>query len=128
MTVFLHWALLLVLYWAPLLGLGVSAAYFLASPKGESLGRRALCSAHGTVIALLYFSVMFPDTGDTKTGAPDALAVPFNVTVLLGLILMVLPLFLFRGSKILHLLQLLNLVLLVWTWVIGGMAVTGRYL
>ena len=32
--------------------------------------------------------------------------------------------FLFRGPKLIHLLQLVNVLLLLWTGVVGGIAVT----
>jgi len=54
--------------------------------------------------------------------------VPYNTATLLIVFLMVASLVFFRGPKWLHLLQLLNLILLVEAGLLGSMAITGIYL
>jgi Ni,Fe-hydrogenase I cytochrome b subunit len=60
--------------------------------------------------------------------ATPRLATPFLVLLLLPLSLIVDSFFLFRGRRIFHWLQVLNILCLIWTGFVGGMAVTGHWL
>jgi hypothetical protein len=116
----------LIYYWAPLLCLGISAAYYFASPQGEPIWRRLTVSAPGALISALYFTVMFRFWGYSNR-APEY-EVPFCFMLAVPLCLIVISLILFRGPKALHLLQLLNFIFLAWTWFMGSMAISGDYL
>jgi hypothetical protein len=52
----------------------------------------------------------------------------FNLMCLLCVALIVISFIFFRGPKKLHLLQLLNFLLLAWTWVLGTFAISGATL
>ena len=110
---------------APLLAVGISVVYFLASPRSEPLGRRVLSSMHGVAIALLYIlalSVHWAGQAEPRYGAVfiASLAIP---VACIGTSLL-----LFRGRRVIHALQLPNLLCLAWTGFVGVMAVTGDWL
>lgn len=110
---------------APALAIGISALYFTASPKTELLAKRLLVSAHGVVIALLYFGAMSVFWFHRSN---DAFVKPFTYLLLIPLLLILTSLFMFRGRKLIHWLLLVNLACLAWTAFIGVMAVTGDWL
>jgi hypothetical protein len=109
----------------PLLAAGVSGIYFFTSPKAQPIGSRIAASAHGLTIAAIYFlamTVFWADKAQPMYGGP------FVLLLLLPILLAVLSFFLYKGHKTVHLLQILNLLCLAWTFFIGGMAVTGQWL
>ena len=122
----LEWVLA-VLVWggAPIVAVLISVLYFLQSKADSSMLRRIVTSAHGAAVAALYALAMFiaiQRWEDPALGKPFALA-------LLGIVgLIVISLLLYRGSKKLHWLQILNIASLAWTGFMGGMAVTGKWL
>jgi hypothetical protein len=101
-----------MIFFLVLFPLVISAAYFFESPKGESFTRRVTTSAHGISITALYFPLLF---GWPEHGAPK-LVVLYDVLLFLSAALIFGALFLYRGPKGLHLLQLLNLLSLAWLW------------
>ena len=110
---------------APVLALSVSAVYFFTSPKTEVLSKRLLASAHGLSIAALYLVAM---TIFWANSAHPKFQVPFLFSLAIPALLIGTSFFVYRGSKTVHFLQLLNLLCLGWTFFIGSMAVTGRWL
>lgn len=113
-------------FWlAPVLTLLVSVAYFRASPSAQRLGERIAVSAHGAVIAGLYFGAMFLWLSGASR---PAYGKPFVYALAVPIALMVFALVRFRGRASVHLLQLINIVGLVWAFFIGSMAVTGDWL
>jgi hypothetical protein len=110
---------------APLLTFAVSIIYFLFSPKSQPLLVRLLASAHGAVIAIIFFLSL---TLSNLVEPSPNFGKPFFIFYLALLALIVASLFLFKGRKIIHGLQVVNLLGLVWTYFIGGMAITGVWL
>jgi hypothetical protein len=108
---------ILVLILAPL----VSLAYFLASPRSESVRRRLLVSAHGAVIASVWLVV-------ASIGERPAWGTAFTLLMLVPLALIGFSFFAFRGRPSVHILQVVNLVALGWTYFIGSMSITGKWL
>jgi hypothetical protein len=102
-----------------------SIVYYRSSPSHQPLAERLLASAHGVSIVVLYLGAM---TVFWTGHSAFALAVPFELACLLPVALAIVSFFIFRGSKATHLLQLLNLVCLLWVLFIGGMAVTDDWL
>jgi len=113
-------------FWgAPLLTIAISAAYFFAADPSAGFGRRALWSAHGVAAAVIYFGAM----AVWITGASR----PLLGTVFLWLSLLPIALILyslvgFRGKRLVHVLQVPNLVAIGWGTFIGAMAATGDWL
>jgi hypothetical protein len=122
MTAALAWA---QWYLAPILALLVSAVYFATSPKLQPLSVRLLASSAGLFISTIYcVAGVIALLRLSRSG----FGAPFAVAVTLGLGLIGLSFWLYRGKKLVHLLQLINLACLAWTGFIGGMAITGRWL
>jgi len=108
---------------APLLTAAVSTAYFLASPRAQPLRNRILASAHGAAIALLYaiaWIVLVSGHSNLRLGSP------FAFSLLLPLALIVLSFFTYQGRKVLHWLQFVNVVCLLWIGFTGIMLITGE--
>jgi len=123
-------ALTLLMVWAqwflaPLVALGISAVYFLTCSRDLPVGTRLAASAHGVVIAVLYALAML--VALSRHSRPE-LGTPFSLLLVVPLLLILAALFLYRGRKLVHLLQVPNLLCLGWTAFIGGMAVTGNWL
>jgi hypothetical protein len=100
----------------------ISVAYFRAGATDQSLSRRLLASAHGATISLLYCGAWVVYL--THHGS-DAFARPFAQIMTLPLALIVVALVVFRGRRIVHLLQVPNLLCLLWVWLRGTVVVTG---
>lgn len=113
-------------FWgAPIFSVLVSGIYFRSSPSSVPLRMRLFASAHGIAIASLYFVAM----GIWRSGTSRAsYGIPFLCLLTIPLVLIGVSFFCFRGSRLLHLLQIVNLLCLVWTAFIGSMAVTGDWL
>jgi hypothetical protein len=110
---------------APILAFSISVIYFLQSPRTDPLSIRLLVSAHGVSIAALYIGAMLV----WWTGHSDArFESVFIFLLVLPLVLIAVSFVFFRGNKSLHLLQALNILCLMWTAFVGGMAVTGDWL
>lgn len=62
------------------------------------------------------------------SGTRPAYGKPFFALYLVPLMMIAASLFLFKGRKLIHGLQVINLLALIWTYIIGVMAVTGIYL
>ena len=121
-----HWVEALVAtatwYLAPVVALGISVAYFRASPRDMSLLWRVLASIHGVLIAFIYvtaFLVDFSGHSGQQWGRP------FGWSLLLPVISMVIALAKLKRSKLMHLLMIPEVACLLWIGFIGGMAITG---
>ncbi len=122
MDILIDW----VAFWlAPILTLFVSFVYFRASPKTQSLSERLAVSAHGAAIAVLYFGAHF--FWNTGASRPDY-GTPFAYMLLVPVALAIFSAFRFRGKASVHLLQIINLICLLWTFAMGTMAITGNWL
>ena len=84
-----------------------------------------MASAHGFAISIVYFGAM---SVFWANAARPKYAVPFVVLIAVPGALILLSFFVYRGPKHVHLLQVLNLLCLAWTFFIGIMAVTGEWL
>lgn len=113
-------------FWlAPFITLAVSIAYFRASPSTQRLAARLAASSHGASITVLYLGAMAVWLSGHSN---SAYAGPFAFFLLIPLVLVVVAFFVFRGRKMIHLLQFINVAALAWTFFIGSMAVTDRWL
>ena len=111
-------------FWAPLVASGVSVAYFV-NARNPRLAERIGVSAHGAVIALLYFSALLvPSSGSSIPWLPYIFWAAFGVPV----ILIVFALVRYQGRLWVHLLQVLNLMAAAWALFVGTMAVKGSWL
>jgi hypothetical protein len=110
---------------APLLTLGISAIYFAKSPRDQSLIDRIAASAHGASICLIYLAAWL--IALTRASA-KRFGIPFALLLLVPVTLIAASFFLYKGPKSLHWLQLINIACLLWTGLVGGMAVTGDWL
>jgi len=105
----------------PLLAVAISVIYFMTSPRGEPVARRLLASAHGVIIAVLYVGAIYIWlSGNSQR----EFGTPFLLLLLVPFAAIIASFFFFRGPKLIHLLQLVNILLLLWTGVVGGVAVT----
>ena len=107
--------------------LGVSALYFFTDPRRPAYGARLVSSAHGLLGAALYLGAMSlhwtrPDDYRPYLGTPYAAA------YVLPVLAVVVSLFTYRGPKLVHLVQLIQLPVLAWAWFVGGMAAVGEWL
>ena len=112
-------------YLAPILGAAVSLVYLFSSPRTQQLSFRLLASCAGFLIAVIYcvaFAVARCGLSNPSFG------LPFLLALILPLAAIVLSFRYYRGHKVIHLLQLANVAALLWTALIGGMAITGEWL
>ncbi len=119
-------AIAIAQFWlAPLLALGISAVYFVTSPTTQIVARKLGASAHGASIAALYVGALFFSAlGSSK----PSYGIPFMSLLLVPVALIVLSLFLYEGRKVIHALQVVNVLCIAWTFFIGTMAITGNWL
>jgi hypothetical protein len=98
-------------YLVPLLTAGVSIVYFLSQPRVSApLTTRLLTSAHGFSIALLYVGLWV--LAGTPAPADPRSYLPLFLLLLVPLALMVASLGWYKGRRLIHLLQLVNLACL----------------
>jgi predicted signal transduction protein with EAL and GGDEF domain len=110
--------------WAlPLLAPLVSVAYYWASPAAQPFLLRLLASAHGAVLAVVYAIVIALTVAH---GANPAYVTPFLAALGVPVVLMVTSFFVFRGRRVVHVLQLLNVVCVLLASLFGAMAITGE--
>lgn len=109
---------------APLLSVFARVVYFRKSDPSQPLKRRLLASAHGVVMAVIYFGAL---TVFWSHHARDSFARPFALTLFIPPALILLSFAIYRGPRAVHLLQLVNIFALALTFLIGGMAVTGDW-
>lgn len=110
---------------APLIAIGISIAYFISSSRQQTLGGRLAASSHGVAIALLYAAawvVLLSGKSNRSLGSIYAFA------LLLPVALIVTSFFIYRGNRLIHWLQPVNLLCLLWIGFAGVMMVTGESL
>ena len=100
----------------------ISIAYFRACAPDQPLPRRALASAHGVTIAALYVGAW---AVYLTHHASDAWARPYGHLMAVPVGFIVVSFILFRGKRMVHLLQVPNLFCLLWVWLRGTVVVTG---
>lgn len=101
--------------------LATTVAYFVLS-KDPSMGRRALAASHGVVL-LAAVGYAFVASHWSTLETADMYSSPFFLLLFLFLVAVGYGLFAFRGSRIVHVLQLLQLPSAYWLALIGGMAI-----
>ena len=112
-------------FWAaPIIMFAVSAAYFSAD-REPRVSRRIIASAHGAVAAAIYFGAVAIHWAGKSRVAFD---LPYLALMLIPVALIIASFFKFRGPRIVHVLQFLNVPALVWSLFIGEMAITGEWL
>jgi hypothetical protein len=100
----------------------ISVVYFWAYTPAASLVRRTLASAHGVTTAALYAGAWLVYL---THHASDAWAPVFAKLMLVPLGLSIASFHLFRGNRLVHLLQLPHVLCLLWVWLRGTVVVTG---
>jgi len=106
---------------APALGLLISTIYFRASPYTQPLWKRILVSAHGTSIAILNLGLLFilqfgqNINHQTEIKYCDL----YCYLMLIPTALILISIIYFKGAKVTHLLQAVNIILLLWTFLMG---------
>ena len=98
-----------------------TAAYFVLS-KDPSMLRRLLAASHG-VFLLMAIGYAFVASHWSTFDTWHIYAWPFYLLLLLFVVTVGYGLFAFRGSRIVHVLQLLQLPSAYWLAIIGGMAI-----
>ena len=90
----------------------VSVIYFCASPKTQNLSTRLLASAHGVSIVIIFLGAFLISYFCKSQEMSDLI---YEILMAVPVSLIIISFFLFRGSKIIHLLQLVNLFCLLWS-------------
>lgn len=116
----------LVLYGPPIVMVAISALYFHLDRRQGELRDRILSSIHGALGTVLYLGAMavWKITGAHHPGAVE----PFLLCYVAPLASVSYALFRFRGPKTIHLLQVINIAALLWTGLVGAMAIKGTWL
>jgi len=104
---------------APLSALAVSVAYYRSSPATQPVLLRLLASAHGVSIALLWSLLLFW-VAQSQDAAWRLTA--FECLLLLPIALIMVSLFVFRGPRKVHLLQVVNVGSLIYVALLGVFA------
>ena len=102
-----------------------SIIYYRAAAPTLARPVKLLVSAHGLCLAALYMLAM---TIFWAEKAKPAFALPFLLSLLLPVGLMLVSLVKFKGHRVAHWLQLINVACILWVAFIGIMAVTGDWL
>lgn len=102
----------------------ISVVYFVAD-RSSRVGTRLMSSAHGLLGAALFSAAIAIWVAGFSS---ISLVWPFTLLFALPVVSMFASLALHRGSKLIHLLLVPELLCLAWAWFIGGMAVTNDWL
>jgi hypothetical protein len=114
-------------YGAPIVMVAISVAYFFCDTRRPAYVQRVVSSAHGLLGSALYVGAMGLFMADPQEHRPSW-GVPYALLFLLPLASVVMSFVTFRGNRLIHLLQPINLLAMVWALFIGAMAVTGDWL
>jgi heme/copper-type cytochrome/quinol oxidase subunit 4 len=90
--------------------LAVSGLYFFSSPKNQPMGARLLASVHGLSIALLYIAGLLI----AWNGPSVVSCLIFIVLTAIIVALIIISFFYFQGTKSTHILQVINVLCLIW--------------
>jgi hypothetical protein len=116
----------MVFYFPAVVMVIVSAAYFWLGRRESNLWVRVLFSMHGVVAALFYLGALAIWEA-TQAFRPWA-AWPYLLLHVIPVASIVFSFVRFPGPKTLHLLQVVNLLCMLQTIFVGGMAITGDWL
>lgn len=116
-------------YLTPILTVLVSIIYFRMSPKEQRLHTRLAVSGHGVAIAVLYCGAILVSrfmrlSPATKYTIHDI----WSYLLIVPVIFIFFALMKFRGPLLVHLLQIINMMGLVWTLLLGSMFLTDQWL
>ncbi|MEN6584708.1 MAG: hypothetical protein ABFE02_01475 [Sulfuricella sp.] len=113
-----------MLFWfvAASVPLITSLVYFRASPSTEPLAHRIAVSLHGAFISVLCIGAVL--VGMVGSPRPE-LGETFRLLLFVPIALVVYSFWRFRGKRVVHLLQGINLLWLAFAFFLGGMAVSG---
>jgi len=103
----------------------ISGIYFLAAPKEQPLKMRLLASAHGFTASLIFLTAMI--IGFYRAQNPE-FGMVYLLAFLLPTVLIVYSFIEFDGNKATHLLQLINIPVMLWALFVGFLAITGLYI
>src|SRR5258706_1783070 len=112
-------------YLARLVSLGISVIYYVMAPMDTPLSRRILVSAHGAAMSILYVGAM---TVALLGASRPTYGTPFLVFMAIPVLFAILAMRFYQGNRMIHLLQVVNVLCLAWTGFMGRMAVTGKWL
>ncbi len=123
-------------YLTPILTVLVSIIYFRMSPKEQRLHTRLAVSGHGVAIAVLYcgailvsrFMRLSPATKYTIHDIKYTIHDIWSYLLIVPVIFIFFALMKFRGPLLVHLLQIINMMGLVWTLLLGSMFLTDQWL
>lgn len=101
--------------------LGASLAYWINN-QSVKVTQRVLISMHGVMMLTLYGTALL--ISHFKLSSFDYMGI-YSAFCVLPLVSMLFSCIKHRGNKYLHLLHIIMLPALMWTWVIGGMYITG---
>ena len=104
----------------------VSGVYYVCDADEPQRSVRLMVSSHGVLGTLLYSCALLWWSVSPTYRLWASL--PFVLTFVLPLSSILFSFFKFRGPKVVHLVQLLNLSALAYALFIGGMAVSGGWL
>src|SRR5687767_14455322 len=112
-----------ILFWAVLacVPLVASIAYFRTSPACQPNVQRVAVSLHGASIALLLLAALAIGGSGSHH---DRFGLPCGLLCLVSLGLIAYSFWRFRGPKIVHLFQIVNVTWLLVGGLVGSMAVT----
>jgi len=102
----------------------ISAIYFFTD-KSPRINTRLVASAHGALGAAIFSGAIALWVAGRSS---IDLVWPFTLLFALPVASMLSTLVLHRGSKLIHLLLVPELLCLAWAWFVGGMAVTNDWL
>jgi len=113
-------------YLPALLMCAVSGAYYVLDIGETRLRVRLMVSAHGVLGALLYIGAIL--WWDFSPRYRPWAVLPYLLAYALPLSSVIYAFLRFRGPKLLHFIQILNLFAFMYAIFIGGMAVSGDWL
>ncbi len=103
----------------------VISIVYVVTDRSARVGTKLVSSAHGLLGAGLFSAAIAIWVAGFSS---ISLVWPFTVLFALPIASMLGSLVLHRGSKLIHLLMVPELLCLAWAWFIGGMAVTNDWL
>ena len=125
LVLLIYWAGMPQFYGGPVLLCLISAAYFIASRNNGSWTTRLLTSVHGLVAAVIAAAALVLWMLHKSNRSYGTF---YWIFFLIPFALVVASLLRYPGPKIVHVLQGPNIVAMLWSAFIGGMAVTGEWL
>jgi hypothetical protein len=102
----------------------ISVVYYVTN-QSDRIGIRLFVSAHGLLGAVVFSAAIA--TWVAKLSSVS-LVWPFTLLFVLPVASMLVSLVSHRGSKLVHLLLVPELMCLAWAWFVGGMAITSDWL